>query len=297
MDGISFEIPKGQVVGFLGPNGAGKTTTMRLLTGYLPPDQGRAKLMGRDIISESLEIRQNLGYLAENNPLPDDIEVTDFLHYTGRLRGFHESAERMARVKKVLKQCSLSEVVGRKIGELSKGFKQRVGLAQAIIHDPEVLIMDEPTSGLDPNQVREIRDLILNLKKEKTLLLSTHILSEVKNTCDRVLIINKGKIVADGNPGELGGSMQNVTRLVVSFKADWQEVERKLNELGGVRKVLRQRDTTDPFEKFIIESDSGVDLREGVFNLAVEKGWPIMGMHQERLSLEEVFQALTQDAE
>ena len=295
VDHISFEIPKGQVVGFLGPNGAGKTTTMRILTGYLPPDEGQAELLGKDVLFDSLEVRRTLGYLPENNPLPEDIEVTEFLHYIGQLRGFHDFADRVKRVKKVLKQCALHSVVGKKIGELSKGFRQRVGLAQSIIHDPEVLIMDEPTSGLDPNQVREIRDLILTLKIEKTLLLSTHILSEVKHTCDRVLIINKGKLVADGIPSELAGHMQNVTKLEVSFKGPRADIEAALKILPAVKTVAFRPDALDSAQKFVIESDAGVDLRETIFNLAVERKWPLMGMNQEKLSLEDVFQALTQE--
>src|SRR5690349_5895066 len=176
VDGVSFEVPQGQVVGFLGPNGAGKSTTMRILTGYLQPDDGEAQILGIDL-AQSLEIRRRLGYIPENNPLPEDIEVTDYLHFVGQLRGLHNPTERMERVKRVLKLCSLADGIGKKIGELSKGFRQRVGIAQAIIHDPDILIMDEPTSGLDPNQVQEVRDLIHDLKKQKTLLISTHILT------------------------------------------------------------------------------------------------------------------------
>ncbi len=294
VDGIDFEIPKGQVVGFLGPNGAGKTTTMRLLTGYLPPDEGEATLMGHDLRTDSLEIRRHLGYLPENNPLPDDIEITDFLHFVGRLRGLHDLEHRMTRVKSVLKACSLESVVGRKLGELSKGFRQRVGLAQAIIHDPDILILDEPTSGLDPNQVQEVRELIQSLKEEKTLLLSTHILHEVQHTCDRVIIINKGKIVADGSPSDLMGAQQDVTRLFVSMKGSQNEIESALRALPGVGRLNAQKSVDGVEDGFMIESESGRDLRESVFHLAVEKRWPILSLRQERLSLEEVFRALTQ---
>lgn len=294
VDGISFAIPQGQVVGFLGPNGAGKTTTMRLLTGYLPADDGDAKLLGHDLATGSIEIRKRLGYLPENNPLPDDIEVTDYLHFIGRLRGLHDADHRMQQVKKVMKLCSLGDVVGKRLGELSKGYRQRVGLAQAIIHDPDILILDEPTSGLDPNQVQDVRELIQALKKQKTLLLSTHILSEVQHTCDRVLIISKGKIVADGAPNDLAGTLQNMNRLFVALKGPSGDVEEALNQLQGVRRLLPQAAPEGTEPGFVIESDPAVDLREDVFQVAVRRKWPILALRQERLSLEEVFKALTQ---
>ncbi|MCG3203423.1 MAG: Vitamin B12 import ATP-binding protein BtuD [Elusimicrobia bacterium] len=293
VDDVSFDIPQGQVVGFLGPNGAGKTTTMRLLTGYLPPDDGSAQLMGIDALTHSLELRKKLGYLPENNPLPDDIEVTDYLHFVGQLRGLHEQAHRTSQVKKVLKLCALYSVVGKKLGELSKGFRQRVGLAQAIIHDPDILILDEPTSGLDPNQVQDVRELIQNLKAQKTVILSTHILSEVKHTCDRVLIISKGKVAADGTPNDLAGSLQNVNRLFVSLKGPESEVEAALKNIPGVSRFSSQT-SMDGEAGYVLESDSTLDLREQVFRLASERHWVVLGLQQKRLSLEEVFRALTQ---
>ena len=293
VDGISFEIPQGQVVGFLGPNGAGKTTTMRLLTGFLPPDEGSAHLLGFDALTQSLDVRRRLGYLPENNPLPDDIEVTDYLHFVGQLRGLHDEADRISRVKKVLKLCSLNGVVGKKLGELSKGYRQRVGLAQAIVHDPEILILDEPTSGLDPNQVQDVRELIQNLKSQKTVILSTHILSEVTHTCDRVLIISKGKIAADGTPHELSGSLQNVNRLFVSLKGPENEVSARLKELSGVSRFTQQTDREGGVG-YVLESEASLDLREAVFQLAAHHHWVILGLEQKRLSLEEVFRALTQ---
>lgn len=292
VDGVTFEIPKGQVVGFLGPNGAGKTTTMRVLTGYLPPDEGEARLLGRDLAEESLDVRRRLGYLPENNPLPDDVEVTDYLHYIGTLRGLHDASARMARVRDVVRTCSLATVVGRKLGELSKGFRQRVGLAQAIVHDPDILILDEPTSGLDPNQVLEVRHLISDLKKEKTLLLSTHILSEVQSTCDRVIIINRGKIVADGAPELIGGHIQSVNRLSVALNGPRQAVEEKLKSLPGVVALRGEGAET---AAFLLESAADNDLREAVFRVAVENKWPILEMKLERLGLEEIFRALTVD--
>ncbi len=295
VDGISFEIPQGQVVGFLGPNGAGKTTTMRLLTGYLPPDEGSATLMGMDSLTQSLEVRRRIGYLPENNPLPDDIEVTDYLHFIGQLRGLHDSADRLQRVKRVLKLCSLNAVVGKKIGELSKGYRQRTGLAQAIVHDPDILILDEPTSGLDPNQVQDVRALIQDLKSQKTVILSTHILSEVQHTCDRVLIISKGKIAADGTPNDLAGSLQNVNRLFVALKGPKEQVEQELRELSGVSRFLSQPPSEAEEEGYVLESEASLDLREQVFKLAVKRNWAVLALQQKRLSLEEVFRALTQN--
>jgi ABC-2 type transport system ATP-binding protein len=293
VDNVSFEIAQGQVVGFLGPNGAGKTTTMRVLTGYLPPEEGSARLLGHDLSTDSLEIRRHLGYLPENNPLPDDIEVTEYLHFVGRLRGLHDNARRMDRVKRVVKLCSLTPVVGKRLGELSKGFRQRVGIAQAIVHDPDILILDEPTSGLDPNQVQDVRGLIQDLRRQKTLLLSTHILSEVQHTCDRVLIINKGRIVADGSPADLGGTVADMNRLFVALRGDAAEVRAALQTLSGVTRLSESGEGSEA--GVILESPASVDLREDVFRLAVERNWPILALRQERLSLEEVFRALTQN--
>ena len=293
VDNISFEISKGQVVGFLGPNGAGKTTTMRLLTGYLPPDDGAAKLAGINLLSQSLEIRRRLGYLPENNPLPEDVEVTDYLHFIGRLRGLHDAADRGVRVRRVMSSCSLNPVAGKKLGELSKGYRQRVGLAQAIIHDPDILILDEPTSGLDPNQVRDVRDLIQNLKSEKTVILSTHILSEVQHTCDRVLIINKGRIVADGDPKSLAGSLQDVARLYVALKGPQSSIREEISHMDGVLRLFD--DPSLEQEGFVIESAADRDLRYDVFCLAAARNWPLLALQRKRLSLEEVFRALTVD--
>lgn len=293
VDDVSFEIPQGQVVGFLGPNGAGKSTTMRILTGYLPPDAGTARLMDFDLHEGSLQIRRRLGYIPENNPLPDDLEVTDYLHYIGRLRGLKNESDRMSRIKQVLKTCSLASAVGKKVGELSKGFRQRVGLAQAILHDPDILILDEPTSGLDPNQVQDVRDLILSLKKQKTLLISTHILSEAQQTCDRILIINKGKIVADGTPDVLTGANQNVTRLFVSLKGPRDRVETSLRGMANVRSLRSLNKGGE--DGFVLEADATHDLREDVFCLASHENWPILALQQERLSLEDVFRALTKE--
>src|SRR6516162_2216540 len=200
--GVSFEVPRGQVVGFLGPNGAGKTTTMRILAGYASPTSGSAKVGGIDVVLDPIASRRMIGYLPENNPLYEEMMVLDFLHFVARVRGVAAGEER-ERIKNAVERCGLKSVISRDIGQLSKGFRQRVGLAQAILHDPDLLILDEPTSGLDPNQIAEIRHLIKELGREKTVILSTHILSEVQSTCGRVLIINEGKLVADDSPERL----------------------------------------------------------------------------------------------
>ncbi|MBI4679266.1 MAG: ATP-binding cassette domain-containing protein [Elusimicrobia bacterium] len=297
VDRLTFEIPVGQVVGFLGPNGAGKTTTMRLLTAYLPADEGEAVVMDLDVGEHPLAVRRRLGYLPENNPLYENLEVTDALHLVGRLRGISDPGTRTERVKAVVKTCGLGSVAGRRTGELSKGFRQRLGLAQAIIHDPDVLMLDEPTSGLDPNQVLEVRDLIRELKKEKTLLLSTHILSEVQAVCDRVIILNAGLIVADGTPSELSGSLQNKNRLRLSLKGPSAEVREALGRIAGASSVRVSEACAfgggTAAEGFVVESDASADLREEVFRLASSKGWPILHLSQERLTLEEVFRKLT----
>jgi len=294
VDGICFEIPQGQLVGFLGPNGAGKTTTLRLLTGYLPLDGGQAKLMGLDLENHSLEIRRRLGFLPENNPLPDDIEVTEYLHFVGRLRGIKNNNDRFNAVKKVLRQCSIQSEIGKKLGELSKGYRQRVGLAQAIIHDPDVLILDEPTSGLDPNQVREVWHLIQSLKQSKTILLSTHILPEVEKVCDRILIINNGRIVADDSPALLSQKMQLHKRYIVSLEGKNDDVEKVLSGLQGVKKIKRNHSASGTEEDYLLETEPSADLRKELFTLANKNQWPILGIRQEHLPLEEIFQLLTE---
>ncbi|MDD5657257.1 MAG: ATP-binding cassette domain-containing protein [Elusimicrobia bacterium] len=240
VDGVSFDIPRGQIVGFLGPNGAGKTTTMRLLTAYLTADEGRAELAGINVAEDPLSVRRRLGYLPEDNPLYGDLEVTDCLDFVARLRGLSDPAARAERVKAAVRSCGLRQEVGSRVGELSKGFRQRLGLAAAIVHDPEILILDEPTSGLDPNQVQEVRDLIRRLGGAKTVLLSTHILSEVTATCDRVIIISAGKIVADGTPRELEAGVSDRNRLQIELKGPPEQIEPALAALPGALLALRR---------------------------------------------------------
>jgi ABC-2 type transport system ATP-binding protein len=284
VDDLSFEVRAGEAVGFLGPNGAGKTTTMRLLTGFLPADAGRATVFGVDVAQDPLSARRKLGYLPEDNPLYDDMEVTDSLQLAARLRGLTDEARRGARVREALKRCGLKPVIGKRVWELSKGFRQRLGLAQAIVHDPEALVLDEPTAGLDPNQMAEVRGLIAELKARKTVLLSTHQLSEAQASCDRLLVLHRGRVVADGAPDALRGEGGR-RALRVSLKAPRDEARRALSALPG---AAAARDDGDAF---LLESEA--DLREAVGALAAERRWTILHLSDERPSLEAVFARLT----
>lgn len=290
LDHVSFEVQKGEVVGLLGPNGAGKTTSMKILTGFLPATEGRASLAGFDVTTQSLDVRRNVGYLPEANPLYEDMEVVEFLDFIGRLRGL-DAAARWQRIQEVTTLCGLREVVGKDIGHLSKGYKQRVGIAQAILHNPPILIMDEPTSWLDPNQIREIRGLINQLKQEKTLILSTHILSEVQASCDRVLIIHQGKIVADSPVQELQGLAGGGETVRVTLKTS-DDPERALKTIPGVQDVSESaRDNGT--RSFVLSCSVGSDIREAVFQTAVNHSWTLLELHRERVNLEEIFRKLT----
>ena len=298
VDGISFTIPSGQILGFLGPNAAGKTTTMRIMTSYLTPTEGTVEIEGMIIHEHEVEVRKLIGYLPEQNPLYSDMNVLEYLAYAGSLQAIPRR-ELAARINNIVGLCGLAEMKHMDIGQLSKGYRQRVGLAQAMIHDPKILILDEPTSGLDPNQIVEIRHLIKELGKEKTLILSTHILPEVEATCDRVLIINRGKIVADGSPTELQGSFQGKERLCVEVKStDDVSLEDLLQTFGAQPNV--EAVTPAPNRagalSVIVETNKGFDIREQVFRACVEKGWILMELHREQTSLEEVFRQLTTEA-
>jgi ABC-2 type transport system ATP-binding protein len=292
---ISFDVKTGEILGFLGPNGAGKTTTMKIITCYMPPSAGTVEVNGLDIFDHSLEVRKTIGYLPELNPLYMDMNVLDYLAYSAELHGITGAAA-THRIKEMVSVCGLEEVRHKDIGELSKGYRQRVGLAQAMIHDPEVLILDEPTSGLDPNQIVEIRNLIRHIGRAKTVVLSTHILSEVQATCDRVIIINEGKIVADGSPDSLQKQFHGGERLTVELKTS---ANNPLEDIGPKLRLLAYVDnvTLSSHEGQITSVDvsvqKGQDVREAVFRLAVSEGWVILEMHRKTTSLEEVFHKLT----
>ena len=292
---ISFDVKTGEILGFLGPNGAGKTTTMKIVTCYMPPTAGTVEVDGLNIFDHSLEVRRKIGYLPEMNPLYHDMNVVDYLRYSARLHGLQARAI-SERTREMVHVCGLEAVRHKDIGELSKGYRQRVGLAQAMIHEPDVLLMDEPTSGLDPNQIVEIRNLIKKLGRAKTVILSTHILSEVQATCDRVLIINEGRIVADGTPDQLQREFQGTELITVELKTTatdpLQQLAPKLRLLPSVTTVelLSQDDTVS---RFALHVEKGTDIRESAFRLAVTEGWVLLELHRKATSLEEVFHKLT----
>jgi len=291
VDGISFEIRRGEVVGFLGPNGAGKTTTMKIITGYLKPDAGEVRFDG--ISSLERDFRHKIGYLPETNPLYVDMPVIDYLKLSARLQDVPES-EIPARVRKMVEVCGLGDEKHKTIGELSKGYRQRVGLAQAIIHDPELLILDEPTSGLDPNQIVEIRQLIREIGKTKTVILSTHILPEVEATCDRIIIIHRGKLVADSTAGDLRRHAEGKALLTVRVEGGTSE-----EQLSALRQISSVRDVESIVEggirRWKLEHEGGDGTAAAVFDMCVERGWKLLEMVPQEQKLEDVFRALTME--
>jgi len=295
IDDISFDVKTAEILGFLGPNGAGKTTTMKILTCYMPPTSGTVEIDGLNIFDHSIEVRRKIGYLPEMNPLYPEMNVLDYLEYSAQLHGMERNTI-PKRIKEMVHVCGLEDVRHKDIGELSKGYRQRVGLAQALIHEPEVLILDEPTSGLDPNQIVEIRNLIKQLGRAKTFILSTHILSEVQATCDRVLIINEGKIVADGSPEQLQQEFQGAETVTIEVKSDatnpLEQISPKLRSLASVTSVelLSQKDSAARFQ---LHMEKGADVREAAFRLAVAEGWVVLELSRKTTSLEEVFHKLT----
>ena len=292
---ISFDVKTGEILGFLGPNGAGKTTTMKIITCYMPPTSGMVEVEGLNIAEHSFEVRKKIGYLPEMNPLYLDMNVVEYLEYSARLHGLKDVLLR-SRMKEMIEVCGIADVRHKDIGELSKGFRQRVGLAQAMIHDPEVLILDEPTSGLDPNQIVEIRNLIRQLGRAKTVVLSTHILSEVQATCDRVIIINEGTIVADGTLEQLQQDFRGSEKISLELKASTSNamtaIYPKFKEIPHVESVEYGGQEGD-LHKFSILTEKGFDVREEVFRRAVSEGWILMEMSRKATSLEEVFHKLT----
>lgn len=293
VDDISFETKKGEILGFLGPNGAGKSTTMKIITTYLPPTSGTVEVYGNDVEEKSLEVRKRLGYLPELNPLYYDMNPEDYLDFIAALDGIPKADIKKKR-EEMIRVCGLETMRHKDIGTLSKGFKQRVGLAQAMINNPDILILDEPTSGLDPNQIIEIRNLIKKLGKEKTVILSTHILSEVTATCNRVIIINKGRIVADGTPEELQAKSkgQSLVTLEVKNNCDKNALSGSLREIRNVNKVEFVKDTGDSFI-FNIYGEKGVDLREVISNKASAMKATLLSMQAKQSSLEDIFRELT----
>ena len=293
VENVTFDVQRREVVGFLGPNGAGKTTTMRMLTCYLPPDGGTADIAGHNIASQSVEVRRRIGYLPESAPLYTEMGVVDYLDFIGEVRGL-PAARRRQRIQEMIDVCGLEGVVKKDISELSKGYRQRVGLAQTLIHDPDVLILDEPTSGLDPNQIREIRELIRNIGREKTVILSTHILSEVTATCNRVIIINEGRIVADDTPEKLTRRLQSGDRIYVTMRGPQPEVEAKLAKLAGIKSLRAVEQRAEGRVRYEIFTGNGADPAESIFQVAADNRWPLSELSRDTSSLEDVFHRLTQ---
>jgi ABC-2 type transport system ATP-binding protein len=287
VDRVSFFVPEGEVLGFLGPNGAGKTTTMRMITGFLPATAGTVRVAGIDLDRDPLGVRSQIGYLPENVALYPEMRVAEYLRYRAALEGVPR-AEVKKRLAEVSERCMVGEVLRQLIGTLSKGYRQRVGLAAALIHRPRVLILDEPTVGLDPRQIVKIRELIVELGRDHTVILSTHILPEVEQVCRRVLIIDDGRLVADGTPDELRGAATGTAELQVELEAPQADAQVALAALPGVAKVSSQGNG-----RFRISQDGANDLRREVFRLAVEKGWTLLELRQTTPSLEDVFLRLT----
>jgi ABC-2 type transport system ATP-binding protein len=290
VDDISFQVEKGEVVGFLGPNGAGKTTTMRILTGYLPPTGGEIRIGGLDVTRDSLAVRRNIGYLPENCPLYPEMRVNEYLRFRARIKGVR-GRHRRNRVEDVKELCGLATVGRRIIGQLSKGYRQRVGLADALVNQPALLILDEPTIGLDPNQIREIRHLVRDLARAHTILLSTHILSEVEATCDRVLILHRGKLAASGSPANLAEVLTGRNRVVAEIQGLRSEVVQAVHGIDGVIRVDAL--VKGSWVAVEMEGRPGLDFRRALFDLVVARGWRLRELRAVTASLEDAFGELT----
>lgn len=284
---VSFEVKKGEILGFLGPNGAGKTTTMRILTGFMPPSGGTARVAGYDVFSESIEVRKRIGYLPETVPLYTEMTVYDYLDFTARLR---DVPDRDQAIERAMEMTNIGERADMLIGKLSKGFRQRVGIAQALVHSPEVLILDEPTIGLDPKQIIDVRNLIKSLGGDHTIILSTHILPEVGQTCSRVLIINDGKIVAEDTPNRLSARVRGAEHVFLQVAKPTPEIPSELEKVKGVLGVHVNDASTGTFE---LETTLGTDRRSDIATMAVQRGWGLLELRPVGMTLEEVFLKLT----
>jgi ABC-2 type transport system ATP-binding protein len=296
VDNISFEVEKGQIVGFLGPNGAGKTTTMRVLTCFLPPTSGTASVAGFDVLENPMEVKKRIGYLPETPPLYPEMEVDEYLTFVGRLKGI-SSGDIRRKVDEVTGRCAIGDVRTKLIGKLSKGYRQRVGLAQAIIHNPDVLILDEPTSGLDPKQIIEIRELLKSLAGEHTIILSTHILSEVEHSCQRVIIISQGKLVAIDSVDNLTNRLRGSEAVALEVEpVEGQpspvDVQQRLEQVAGVSRVL-MKDSKNGRINFEVESLQGRSIRADLARSVVQSGWNLSELRAVGLSLEDIFLQLT----
>ncbi|MCB0792794.1 MAG: ATP-binding cassette domain-containing protein [Flavobacteriales bacterium] len=290
VDAITFTVRTGEVLGFLGPNGAGKSTTMKMICGLLAPDRGTIEVGGRSVLDDPGSVRRHIGYLPENNPLYEDMPVLDFLRFTAKVQGV-DRGRTDERIREMVDVCGLDPEKHKRIGELSKGYRQRVGLAQAMVHDPEVLILDEPTSGLDPNQIVEIRELIKEVGRAKTVIFSTHILPEVEATCDRILIINKGRIVADGSPEQLRQQAQGKALLRVRIEDGASDAVQKA--LGVLPGVTLADVVVGAQDRFDLQCEAPDGVAREVFRLCVDRGWTLTELRSMGSSLEDVFRDLT----
>jgi len=295
VDDVSFKAERGEILGFLGPNGAGKTTTMRVLTGYMPPTEGKAIVAGYDVLEQPIEAKRRTGYLPETPPLYPDMTARDYLTFCARIKGVPRS-ERTSRVGAVMERTRIADVADKHCGKLSKGYRQRVGLAQALLHNPEVLILDEPTAGLDPKQIIETRELIKELGGDHTIILSTHILPEVSQTCNRIVIINRGRVVAVDTPDNLTARLRGSETMYVQLDALGADAGNALSTLPGVTRVS-ESDRRDSIIGYEVESESGRDIRRDLAASIVGHGWGLLELRPMRLSLEEIFlQVTTEDA-
>jgi ABC-2 type transport system ATP-binding protein len=291
VDDVSFRVERGEILGFLGPNGAGKTTTMRILTGYIPATEGRAVVAGYDVFDKPIEAKRRTGYLPETPPLYPEMTVREYLNFVARIKGI-PSAQRRARVGEIMEKTRVSDMAARHCAKLSKGYRQRVGLAQALIHNPEVLILDEPTAGLDPKQIIETRQLIRSLGGEHTIILSTHILPEVSQTCQRVVIINRGRVVAVDTPENLTARLRGSETMYVQIDAGHADPKGALEQVPGVMRVTLA-DQREAIVGFEVESEQGRDVRRDLSRTIVGKGWGLLELRPMRMSLEEIFLHLT----
>ncbi len=287
VDDISFSVGRGEILGFLGPNGAGKSTTMKMLTGFLPPSSGKIEVCGLDVTTQTKEVQSKIGYLPESNPLYFDMYVKEFLDFAHQLQ-VKSSQNKTQRIEQVIEMVGLGKEQHKKIGQLSKGYKQRVGIAQALIHNPEILILDEPTSGLDPNQLADIRQLIRDLGKEKTIIFSTHIMQEVTSVCNQVIIINQGKIVANNSVEELQSQVNPITKIIVKFEQAVEiDIVRKCNAVVAI-------ESAENNTLFKIDSENPLLTKKSIFDIAVGGNNSILTLQEESLSLENIFRKLTQ---
>ena len=292
VNNISFEVESGEIVGFLGPNGAGKTTTIRMLTGYIPPTSGTASIGGHDVFSESIKARQKIGYMPENVPLYDDMRVREYLRFRAELKGLRGQEARQG-VNEAVELCGLKQIRRQMISSLSKGYRQRVGLADALVNNPELLILDEPTNGLDPNQIRRFRELIKQLGIRHTILISTHILSEVEMTCNRVIILNEGKIIANGNPNDLSSELRSAHTISIELKTSEEIAKDLISAIPGIKKVNKEHQSGE-WTHFNIRTEPDTDVRESIVYLANTQKWPLREIRTQHATLEDAFVEITQ---